>query len=449
MSFVFLALWMTGILISGCTPPSYSGDDLKRAVIEITRKEYGIENCDVKVVGTTFGVFLPLSQLFSMDFKEAILSGQVTDMEQLFQPTEEAIDKIEDVLFSMSRVILSTDRKIDFYFLQATDIEKTGMEINFIGHSDDIKRVRFWDIPRSEYRKRIIHEMQLNRPVLWHRPVKQFFNDLNEKTRSELKLLYFKNLDDAKWEEEFFLTSKMGASDEKGARIWEVIDVRSLPVEDREVVVYAKVNARPRDGQGAPQVLDYLFQIFSRGGEEKIDRITPMSVLDQTSADLDAPMTRDMIYSSLERWDEEFSVLDMTLGEFLAMQLSRRMQMAFSQDERVYNTFSEIKAVFQYVEGDPGHFVFHMTAPLKDIRQKAYTLDQGVNEDVIYAWNLATREFVNVLRGYSFKDWEFLSFSLTQAPSYTWTANQQDLELYRRMKKPLQDILTLTPQVAS
>ena len=72
-----------------------------------------------------------------------------------------------------------------------------------------------------------------------------------------------------------------------------------------------------------------------------------------------------------------------------------------------------------------------------------------MNEDVIYAWNLATREFVNVLRGYSFKDWEFLSFSLTQAPSYTWTANQQDLELYRRMKKPLQDILTLTPQVAS
>jgi len=174
-----------------------------------------------------------------------------------------------------------------------------------------------------------------------------------------------------------------------------------------------------------------------------------MSILDQTPTDLDAPMTRDMIYSSLDRWDEEFSVPDMTPGEFLAMQLSRRVQMAISRDERVYNTFSGIKAVFQYVEGDPGHFIFHMTAPLKDIRQKTYTLDQGVNEDVIYVWDLATREFVDVLRSYSFKDWEFLSFSLTQAPSYTWSANRQDLELYRRKKKPLQDILILTPQVAS
>ncbi|HQB94358.1 MAG TPA: hypothetical protein PK997_04015, partial [Candidatus Omnitrophota bacterium] len=153
----------TVLFLAGCTPASYRAEKVKEEIASIAEKEYGIRQCDVRINGTTLGVFLPLDQLFAMDFKEAILSGQVTDMEQLFQPTEKAIDRIEDMLFSMSRVMLSTDKKIDFYYLQAADTEKTGMEMMFLGASDDVKKVRFWDIPRSEYRKRMIHEIQLNR----------------------------------------------------------------------------------------------------------------------------------------------------------------------------------------------------------------------------------------------------------------------------------------------
>ncbi len=423
---------------------SYSGEKLKEAIADIARKDYGIDHCDVRIEGTTLGVFLPLSQLFAVDFKEAILSGKVTDMDGLFQPTEEAIRRIEDMLFSISRVILSTDKKIDFYYLQATDTDKTGMELTFLGHSDDIKRVRFWDIPRSEYRKRMIHEIQLNRAVLWHKPVRRFFSDLNEKTRPELALLYFKDMRGADWGKEFFFTDTSGNPVEKGSRDWEILDIRSLSVQDQEVVAYAKVKAVSRGRPGAFVEKEYLFRILATGDKEELKRIIPMDSVEQVLSDVSLPMTKEMIYDSLDRWDTEFEVPDMTMGDFLALQLTRRSQMLISQDERIYNTFSGVKVVLKYDPLAPKHFAFFMTAPLKDIKQASRSLVQGVNEDVIYLWELMTREFVEVMRGYRFEDWDYLSFSLTQAQSFIWKADRADLELFRRKKKGIRDILSVS-----
>ncbi|HOE68313.1 MAG TPA: hypothetical protein PLH16_01465 [Candidatus Omnitrophota bacterium] len=434
----------TVLFLAGCTPASYRAEKVKEEIASIAEKEYGIRQCDVRINGTTLGVFLPLDQLFAMDFKEAILSGQVTDMEQLFQPTEKAIDRIEDMLFSMSRVMLSTDKKIDFYYLQAADTEKTGMEMMFLGASDDVKKVRFWDIPRSEYRKRLIYEIQLNRPILWHRPVRKFFADLNTMTRQELKPRYFKGQEDVKWMKEFYFEDATGYPLERAQASWEILDIRSLVLQDRQVVVYAKTRVTPKGAKIPPETPEYLFHVSVDGEKEKITRIIPMAMMASAFDDPSFPMNRDMILKSLDRWDTEFNVPDMTTGEFLALQLTRRIQMLIGQDERIYNTFSGVKVMLKYEPSKPCHYSLYMTAPSKDIRQKVYSATGGINADVIYLWELAAREFADVLHGYGYKDWDYLMFFLSQTKSYSWRASREDLELFRRKKKSLQDTLVLT-----
>lgn len=440
----FLFLLCLSAFFSGCTPVSYPGDKLKEAIADIAKKEYGINQCEVEINGATLGVFLPLKQLFAADFKEAILGGKVTNMEELFQPTEESIDKVEDMLFSMSRVILSTDRKIEFYYLQATDTEKTGMEITFLGNVDDVKKVRFWDIPRSEYRKRIIHEIQLNRAVLWDGPVRKFFRDLEEKKRSEIQAAYFKNTAEEKWAKEFFFTDAGGSVTERGQARWEILELRSLPVQDTETMVYAKVRVAPRNNAASAQTLEYLFLIAPQGDQERIRRIIPMLVMDQISQTSLVPLTKNLIYDSLGQWDREFKTPDITMGEFLARQLSRRIQQMVAEDERIANTFTGVKLILKFANEDPKHFSLLLTAPRKGFDPQLSSGSGEVHEDIIYLWELAAREFADVLRNYGFRDWQYLEFGLVQVQGNLWRASREDLDLFRKKKKVLQDILSLT-----
>jgi len=435
------------LALSGCSPATYPEARCKEALQEIALKEYKIPHIEVEFVGTTLGVFLPLDKLFAADLKEALMSGKVTDMESLFQPTEEAIDKVENILFSMSRIMLSTDKKIDFYYLQATDIEKSGMDLTFIGQIDDLKRVRFWDIPRSEYRKRIIHDLHMNRAALWHRPVRHFFKDLNEATVSDVQDRYFHNTAQAKWTREFFFTDVGGSVVPRGRAKWTILDLRSIPIQDNDVVVYAKAEVAPKDfspgNDFKPKVMEYLFQVSTAGDVEKIRRIIPMAYLDDKIATPGFSFTRDIVTKSLPNWETEFKTPDITMGDFLSRQLTRRFQMIAAEDERISNTFASIKLVVRFEPKPQQCFLFNVVASLRG-KGVAYSQKQGIHEDVLYFWERVAREFVEVLRSYSFQDYKFLKFQLSQGGKLlTWAATREDLELFRRHKKSFKDILVL------
>ncbi|MFA7254578.1 MAG: hypothetical protein WC133_00565 [Candidatus Omnitrophota bacterium] len=445
----FLALCL---LLSSCGSATYPEARCKAALQEIALKEYNIPHIEVEFVGTTLGVFLPLDQLFSADLKEALMSGKVTDMESLFQPTEEAIDKVEDILFSMSRVMLSTDKKFEFYYLQATDVEKSGMDLTFIGQIDDLKRVRFWDIPRSEYRKRIIHDLRMNRAAVWHRSVRHFFKDLNEAVVSDVQSRYFPNTSQAKWAQEFFFTDAGGSVVPRGRAEWTVLDLKSIPIQDNDIVVYAKAQVAPKDPGDTgfkSKVMEYLFQISTVDDTEKIRRIIPMAYLDDKTATPGFTFTRDMVARSLPNWETEFKTPDLTMGDFLARQFTRRFQATAAEDERIANTFANVKLVVRFEPQPERCFLFNAVAPLKNPKEEAYAPGRGLHEDVLYFWDRVAREFVEVLRSYSFQDYKFLKFQLSQGgKTLTWTVTSEDLELFRRHKKSLKDILTLSPDNA-
>ncbi|HNX68619.1 MAG TPA: hypothetical protein PLL75_06440 [Candidatus Omnitrophota bacterium] len=430
---------------SGCSPVTYPEERCREALQEIALKEYKIPHIDVEFVGTTLGVYLPLNELFALDFKEAIMSGKVTDMESLFQPTEAAIDKVEDVLFSMSRVMLSTDKKIDFYYLQATDVEKSGMELVFTGQIDDVKRVRFWDIPRSEYRKRILHEFRLNRAALWHKPVRHFFRDLNEADAATVGKLYFPKTAKEKWAREFLFADAAGKVLPKGSAEWKVLDLRSIPIQDDDIVVYAKVEVSSRDKKMPafpPKTMEYLFHISTKGEGEKIRRIIPLIYLDGKGTEAGLSFTKDMVYQSLPSWETEFKVPDITMGEFLSRQLTRRLQETVAQDERIYNTFTNVKPLFRYEKSSEPSFSFNVIAPLRNAKQAGVS-NGGIHEDMLYLWELAAREFVDVLRSYSFQDYKSLKFEVSQdGHDRVWVATKEGLDLFRRNRKKLQSVLT-------
>lgn len=436
----YLGCLLLLVFLAGCSQKSYPADRIKEALSDICRKEYGIEEMDVKIVGNTIGVYLPLKKLFAADFKEAAVTGKVRNLETLFEPSPEALEKVEDVLFSISRVILSTDKPFEFYLLEATDVEKTGMQLVLTGYVNDIKRVRIWDISRNEYRKRVIHELRLNRAVLWHRPVHNFFKDLETLPADQLKEKYFHDGVSEDILRNLFLNSLIGKPGAK--RNWKVIDMRSVPVQRSEALVYAKVRVE-ENAPKEPVELQYLFLVSLNEEQARIVRIIPFQYRDETGGMQKIPFPKDLqIQENLDQWEQEFPLAEVKLGVFLADQLTRRVQALVSGDERIQNTFREIKLHFDYKEDKPKpYFSLTLEASLKDFNNYNRT-SLIFHEDMLYLLDVASREFVDVLRSYQFGNYEYLRLNVAQEAS-PWTLGREDLELFRRKKVDLQGLLSV------
>lgn len=445
----FLWFLVVATALTGCHIESYPSDRLAESLQDICRKEYGIDRIDVAVKGKTIGVFLPLEKLFASDFKESVIAGKVRSLETLFEPSPEAMEKVEDVLFSMSRVLLSTNRKLDFYVLQATDVERTGLQLVLKGHVDDVRRVRIWDISRDEYRKRVMHEMKQNHAVLWHAPIRSLFKDLESGTLAEISVKYFDNSIPYSALQDYFFNLIRTAPDEPGEREWRIRDMRSIRVQRGEVLIYVRVEPY-LDGQPVLSEdikVEYLFMAAFRTDKPTLERIIPFQYLDEwgkmQKIDLPADIRMDQ---SLETWEREFDFEEMHLGAFLAEQLTRRIQLLAGSDERIQNTFRQVKMKLNYEEGEnpeAAGFVLELEdISLRDFNN--YTKESLVyHEDMIYLLQIVSREILTVLRSYQFKDYGWLTLRLLQEPS-AWILGREDLELLRRNKGDLPSLLTPT-----
>ncbi len=437
--FLLAALSLVG---AGCSNQSYPSERIKQSLTEICQKEYGIENVDVKVAGDTIAVYLPLSKLFAADFKEAAVTGKVRNLETLFEPSPEALEKVEDVLFSISRVILSTDHEFKFYVLEATDVEKTGMQLILTGCVNDIKRVRVWDISRNEYRKRVIHELKLNRSILWHKPVRRFLKDIGTLSVDKTRKKYFGNALTVEAIQNLFFNALPTEKPGEPKREWEILDIRSIPVQRNEVLVYTKVRSNLDDLHLGLTDLQYLFLLSLNEEEAHIVRIIPFQYKDEKGDMKRISFPKELqIEENLDKWEQEFPLVEVHTGDFLAQQLTRRVQGISAADERIQNTFRDVKLTFEYHEEKNSYFSLMLDANLRDFNH--YNRKSLVfHEDMLYLLDLVSREFVDVLRSYQFGDYDYLKLNLTQEPN-PWLLNRNDLELFRRKKIDLQGLLAL------
>jgi len=435
--------------LSGCHQ-TYPENKIIDELREICRKEYGIDNIQVKFNGKTIGVFLPLKKLFAANLKEALLAN-VQNIESLLEPSPEAMEQVEDVLFSTSRVVLSTDKKIDFYMLQATDTENTGLEMVLLGNISDIKRVRLWDISRNEYRKRVLHDLKLNRTVVWSRPVKRLFSEIGSKPVDEITRTNFSPKIDSEAISPFFSRTLLEADNKTDLR-HEFLDLRSQVSSDGEALVYTKVketyNVKPGSNPReflypSGSTVEYIFVIEGKTPEQyTISRIIPFNFVDASGILQKIPFPAELnLDENLSEWKPEFEVEDIQIGDFLSTQITRRINSALSVDERVFNTFSSHKIELKYETPEQSarkpYFTLEFSMRSKPASPGAPSTivqDWIGHEDFLYVFNIVVNEFVSVTRSYQFENYDRVELINILLPASSATLNIADLELFRRKK---------------
>lgn len=143
-----LFVFFCGFLLSGCFsanfPPSFNEADIPSSIIKICREEYKLEVLPI-LSGKTLWVYAPQERLLHADFGK--------DPDKIFDDT--IIEKARNILTSISRVLLSSDKAPEFFVLVLSDI-KLGLDYSLTANFMDIKRSAAGGIPWSDANKRYV-----------------------------------------------------------------------------------------------------------------------------------------------------------------------------------------------------------------------------------------------------------------------------------------------------
>ena len=120
----------SALFLSGCGP-TYPKEKTKESIIRLCKKEYKLD-VKVEIAGKTVAIYLPLTNL--LDFTFAL--------------TPDASEKINQVILSVTRVVLSTDAKYGFYCVMAHDVRIPEIQIVIIKSVEDVRRFLLGDISR-------------------------------------------------------------------------------------------------------------------------------------------------------------------------------------------------------------------------------------------------------------------------------------------------------------
>jgi hypothetical protein len=143
---IFTFWFLIFAFLYGCAPTYPTEQDMIEGVKRMCKGEYGI---DVKanIVGQTMGVYMPIKGLFN-----------IKDM----KISKEALDKVDGVMLSASRVALSGSKRIDFYTVITADEDVPGAEVVITRYIKDLRRFYFQDISRGEFTKRVVVDVRFN-----------------------------------------------------------------------------------------------------------------------------------------------------------------------------------------------------------------------------------------------------------------------------------------------
>ena len=447
-------------VIAGCQP-TYRKDDVENSIKRICHNEYGIDQVEVQIKGKTLGVYLPLQQLFSVDYEKFLSGGATGNLENLMQFHPEALNKVEDVLFTTSRVILSTNRPIDFYLLNATDTVVTGIQFVIIGYVEDMKRVRFWDISRSEYRKRLIHDLSINKSVIWKRTVVELFKELPELSLDRFQEEYLMTgvtLDSLSP----YFVKQLTEDAQKENLSYAIQDIRAKPIDNKQVLVYAKVKESytPPKDQSTKFIFpngyvgEYLFVLKMQGLDFKIVQVVPFYVIGDDGT-LSAVKFPDelKIYQNLDTWPKDFEFDEITLEDFMAEQITKRIEGLVSFDKRIKKNFVErrsdgkINCTYIPANDQPAtdtsdqqnRFRIYISMRLRD-KLFLTTQDLQGNSDVQYLLSLILFEVSSVLEAYHFENYANVEIRVPLMKQ-SMIVDRTALEDFGKKKLPIDQLL--------
>ena len=184
------------LALSACMP-TYPKEKLADAVKEVCKIEYDMD-VDVTVVNSTMGIYYPMKGL--LDVSLGI--------------SEDAWDKISNLILVASRVALSTDADIKFYCVVTQDARLPELQVVIIKYVEDVKRGVFIDISRGESYKRTLFSINLTPQAKKERSVEKVFDKLGitDETRQKVLDEFFRSAptrlsDIGYWRGKFYLKS--------------------------------------------------------------------------------------------------------------------------------------------------------------------------------------------------------------------------------------------------
>ena len=132
MKYLLLGL-LFSLSMTGCYKPTYPDKKLVKSIKERVYKEYKLDNIKVEREKNTLWIYIPVEKLVN----------------EKFELSKDALEVIGDVSLVSSRVVFSSDAKIEFIALIAYD--QFGIEFKMFRNTEDIKKVQAWYIGYSDF----------------------------------------------------------------------------------------------------------------------------------------------------------------------------------------------------------------------------------------------------------------------------------------------------------
>jgi len=309
-------LILTGL--SACNKPSYPTKKIEESFLKLCKNEYKLDDVQVKIIGSTLGVYIPVEGLVSPDMKLDEKSGK----------------KIEDVALSIHRVTTSTDMPLKFYVLTARDTKTLGAEFILTGFIYDVVRVRLYDISRGEYFQRILRDFRFNPAIAGEQKVREIFDGLNKNASlaENLKSIFY----------------PVYAIGKLGSQKIEIIDTESKELSEREALLYIKtIEAyEPSPGFEAYAAVfppgfnnEYLFLVDLSFGNSIKEIVSKYFYSNNEIRQRNLKDTFDQYKDSGIIGMDGFPKKDLDMGWFLSQQISRRIKSIFEEDKKLKNDF--------------------------------------------------------------------------------------------------------------
>jgi len=139
--------------LSGCQnslEPTFKEEDIPYFVKQICKNEYKLDVI-IKSTETTLWIYVPLAKILHKDY--GIKEDKILD--------ENMTDKLRNILSTVGRVVLSSDKAPEFFALWASDIN-IGLDYILIGNVLDIKKSYAESLPFTELNKRYVMKFNIN-----------------------------------------------------------------------------------------------------------------------------------------------------------------------------------------------------------------------------------------------------------------------------------------------
>ena len=303
---------------SACNKPSYPTGKIEDSVLALCKNEYKLDNVQVKVIGSTLGVYIPVEGLIDPDLKL----------------NEKAGKKIEDVALSIHRVTTPTDMPLKFYVLTARDTKTPGAEFILTGFIYDVVRVRLYDISRGEYFQRILRDFRFNPAILGEQKARELFDGLNKNSAlaESLKSIFYP----------IYIIGK------SGSQKIEITDMESKELSERESLLYIKTIEAYEPSPG----FEAYTAVFPPGFNNEYLFLTDLSfgnsfkeIVSKYFYSNNEIRQRNLKDTFMQYKDsgitgiDGFPKKDLDLGWFLSQQISRRIKSIFEEDKKLKNDF--------------------------------------------------------------------------------------------------------------